>query len=70
MYCLSNPVTARSTGDFDSQEANQNTALGASLFGYFLGQCQKVTRSPKASGSLASCRGKKSEDTGFRLATE
>jgi hypothetical protein len=29
MYCLSNPARARSTGDFDSQDANQNTASGA-----------------------------------------
>ena len=29
MCCLSNPVTPRSAGDFDSQEANQNIASGA-----------------------------------------
>jgi hypothetical protein len=28
-YCLSNPTPPRSTGDFDSQDANQNTAFGA-----------------------------------------
>jgi hypothetical protein len=29
MYCLSNPATARSAGQSDSQEANQTTASGA-----------------------------------------
>ncbi len=29
MYCLSNPAKPRSTGNFDSQDANQNTASGA-----------------------------------------
>jgi hypothetical protein len=43
---------------------------GVFLWLPFFAQAKKVTRSPKASGSLASCRGKKSEDTGFRLATE
>jgi len=39
MHCLRDADPPRSTGDFDSQDANQNTVVGASLFGYFLGHC-------------------------------
>ena len=41
MYCLRNPATPRSAGDFAAHEARQNTAVGASLFGYFLGNAKK-----------------------------
>ena len=40
-YCLRNPATPRSAGQSDSQDANQTTAVGAGLFGYFLGQAKK-----------------------------
>jgi hypothetical protein len=67
MYCLSNPASTRSAGDFDSQDANQNTALGAWPFWLLFGQCQKVTRSPQASGSFAS---NKKDQNGFQRSLE
>ena len=39
MYCLRDADPPRSTGQFDSHDANRTTAVGASLFGYFLGHC-------------------------------
>jgi len=40
-YCQPTPPAPRSTGDFAAHDARQNTALGASLFGYFLGNAKK-----------------------------
>jgi len=41
MYCQPTPPAPRSTGQFDSHDANRTTASGAGLFGYFLGQAKK-----------------------------
>jgi len=66
-YCLSNPAKPRSAGQSDSLTRIGPPRPVLDLFGYFLGQCQKVTRSTKWSEGLClKADRRKSLDSSFR----
>src|SRR5512146_1638958 len=59
MYCLSHPVMARSAGHPAALTRGGAPRPALDLFGYFLGQCQKVTRSRAARVEALHLRKKK-----------